>query len=349
MTAFLTAARAHQARYPLMELQDFGKLAYQSEFGPAHLMADPERVCSALIAECGEADDAAAPPEPIGNGLCRFHLTAAHGSPGAAALLARLFAATAERYRGKGSKDSLLEKLAALGTLNIPGWAAWAEDYRRQGCPVLRHSAAFRGAYRPHYRLLCTELAGYFPALLALDGLARTGKPAIAALDGRCGSGKSGLAALAAGLLPCQVVHMDDFYLPQDRRAPDWMERPAGNMDLDRLRDEVLTPARRGELKSCRPYRCQTGRLGGPVELSGAPLTLVEGSYAHHPALAGAYDLKIFLTCSEAEQERRLKAREGEHFPAYAQTWVPLERRYFRRCGVEAASDLVLDTSDFFS
>lgn len=349
MTAFLAAARAHHARYPRMEPQDFGKLAYQSEFGPAHLIADPERVCSALLAECGEADDAAPPPEPIGNGLCRFHLTAAHGSLGAASLLARLFAITAALYQGKGTMAGLLEKLEALHRLNIPGWTAWVEDYRRQGCPVLRHSEGFRAAYRPHYRLLRTEFAGYFPALLTLDGLARTKTPAIAALDGPCGSGKSGLAALAERVLPCQVVHMDDFYLPWDRRAPDWMDTPAGNMDLERFRDEVLSKARRGELESYRPYRCQTGQLGEPVELNGAPLTLVEGSYAHHPALAGAYDLKIFLTCSEKEQTRRLKAREGEHFPAYAQTWAPLERRYFQRCDVEEASDLVLDTSDFFT
>ena len=30
---------------------------------------------------------------------------------------------------------------------------------------------------------------------------------------------------------------MDDFYLPWEARAEDWKEHPAGNMDLDRLRE----------------------------------------------------------------------------------------------------------------
>lgn len=36
----LSAAREHAARYPRMEPQDFGKLIYQSEFGPGHFIKD---------------------------------------------------------------------------------------------------------------------------------------------------------------------------------------------------------------------------------------------------------------------------------------------------------------------
>ena len=41
-------------------------------------------------------------------------------------------------------------------------------------------------------------------------------RPLVLALDGRCGSGKSGLGDLMGRLLPCNVVHMDDYYLPPD-------------------------------------------------------------------------------------------------------------------------------------
>lgn len=44
-------------------------------------------------------------------------------------------------------------------------------------------------------------------------------------------------------LLPCNVVHMDDYYLPPDRRAENWEQIPAGNMDLARFLQEVLVPA----------------------------------------------------------------------------------------------------------
>ena len=47
-------------------------------------------------------------------------------------------------------------------------------------------------------------------------------------------------------LLPCNVVHMDDYYLPPDRRAENWEQIPAGNMDLARFLQEVLVPAGAG-------------------------------------------------------------------------------------------------------
>ena len=49
--SFLETAREHWARYPLMEPQDFAKLAYQSAFGPAHMVQSPDRVLAALLAE----------------------------------------------------------------------------------------------------------------------------------------------------------------------------------------------------------------------------------------------------------------------------------------------------------
>ena len=74
---FLEIAEEHRARYPLMEPQDFAKLAYQSEFGPAHMVQSPDKVLAALMAERKESGVAPLPPEDVGNGLCRFHITQA--------------------------------------------------------------------------------------------------------------------------------------------------------------------------------------------------------------------------------------------------------------------------------
>ena len=62
-------------------------------------------------------------------------------------------------------------------------------------------------------------------------------------------------------LLPCNVVHMDDYYLPPDRRAENWEQIPAGNMDLARFLQEVLEPAGVGAPIRCRPYDCRSGTL----------------------------------------------------------------------------------------
>lgn len=164
------------------------------------------------------------------------------------------------------------------------------------------------------------------------------------ALDGRCGSGKTTLAALLGERWPSRLLHMDDFYLPFPQRAPDWESIPAGNMDLERFRREVLLPAREGAAISCRRCDCHAGRFLEPVELPPAPLTLVEGSYSLHPRLAGFYDLSVFVTCPPEEQYHRLREREGERFPAFQARWIPLEERYFALFGVEAGASLIVGT-----
>jgi len=169
--------------------------------------------------------------------------------------------------------------------------------------------------------------------------------PVLVGLDGCCGSGKTTLAGLLAQRLPgCTVLHTDDYYLPLDRRTPDWIHTPAANMDLDRLRAEVLDPARAGQPFRTRAYSCRLGRYLDPAEHRPGALVLVEGSYSHHPALADRYDLRIFLRCSPAEQARRLQAREGDRYPLFVQRWIPLEEGYFARYRIPEQADLVLET-----
>ena len=184
----------------------------------------------------------------------------------------------------------------------------------------------------------------FAPALAAMERALAGGGPVIIAVDGRCGSGKTTLAALASSELGLSVAHMDDFYLPHGRRVPDWRTTPCANMDFDRLREQVLCPYRQGQPVLYRPYRCAEG-VFGPTEVFPAdrPL-LVEGSYSHHPSLAGYYDLKIFLTCAAQEQRRRLRRREGDGFAGFRQIWIPLEEGYFQEYGVEKHA-LCIDTS----
>ena len=73
------------------------------------------------------------------------------------------------------------------------------------------------------------------------------GGAGILALDGMCGAGKTTLAGLLSEKTGCPVVHMDDYYLPFSRRAENWREIPAGNMDLLRLKSEVIDPFQRHE------------------------------------------------------------------------------------------------------
>lgn len=386
--------KEHKERYPLMEPQDYGKLIFQSEFGAEHMMADEESVQAFLLKEWEELpqNGFSSPKgaEDIGGELCRFPLSACE-SREAAALLAKLFVMTAQggetmlkqeeipeadkelilrRHIECGeksgtdncieagiSRDSFKEKIEQTLKLGIPGMEEWVKAWAAQRYPAVHHSAVYRGAYHPHYRLLRREYAGYFPALLAIlkrmekrkaeeDGRAEK-SVVIIAIDGRCGSGKTSLAELAGRFFGCNVFHMDDYYLPLANRVQNWQSVPAGNMDLERFRKEVLLPAGAGEQVLYCPYDCQTGELKEKQIFEPSPFIVVEGSYSHHPHLAEAYDLKIFLTCSEEVQESRLRTREGSHFPAFKEQWIPMEENYFKHFEVEAGSDMVVDTGSF--
>lgn len=171
-------------------------------------------------------------------------------------------------------------------------------------------------------------------------------RPVLVALDGRCGSGKTTLAAQLAERFPDSItIHTDDFYLPPADRVPGWEKIPCANMDLKRLRAEVLDPARAGQSFLYKAYSCREGTYLPPVACSPAPLILVEGSYSHHPALAACYDLRVFVTCSKEEQARRLQAREGARYAAFVERWIPLEEGYFQSYPIEAAAEFVLNTT----
>ena len=47
-TDFSAILQSHAQRYPLMQPQDFGKLIYQSEFGPQHMIDNPAQSLSLL-------------------------------------------------------------------------------------------------------------------------------------------------------------------------------------------------------------------------------------------------------------------------------------------------------------
>jgi len=154
---FLYILEQHLDRYPQMAPQDLGKLAYQSEFGPEHLVSVTSDVVAYLLAEWNAVEPGTPhrDAEPIGNGLCRFYLNSRQDPEKAVPLLAELFARAAKEH--KGTEDGLKRRLEQISALGLPGWAEWMENYAAQGYPPLRHSQTYRDAYHPHYRVILEE------------------------------------------------------------------------------------------------------------------------------------------------------------------------------------------------
>ncbi len=171
------------------------------------------------------------------------------------------------------------------------------------------------------------------------------GEPLICAIDGRCGSGKTTFAKKLSKQFPDSlVIHTDDFYLPLSKRVPGWETIPCANMDLARLRDDTMSRAYTGHPVPYQPYSCRDG-VYLPAQLFPArALVILEGSYSHHPMLTPYETIRVFLTCSQQTQARRLQLREGARFSAFATRWIPLEEAYFSRYKIEQTTDYIIHT-----
>ena len=333
--------RGHRARYPEMQTQDCVKLLYQSEFGGGHLLTDPDAALARLRAELETRPRPAdvPPVEPIGGGLARLHLWAVEAhrlQPETVLGLFRLACAP------RGSMDGLLEKLARLEEA-FPEMRGDVAAYRAAGCPAVHHSAAFRKAYAPAYRLAPAEAQRFLPLFCAIDRLMAE-KPFVrVAIDGNCASGKSTLGALLESVYGANLFHMDDYFLPFARKTPERLAEPGGNVDYERFLAEIAGQPRDAVIR-WRPFDCAGQCLRPEIETPPKPLTVVEGSYSLHPTLRGAYDLKVFLSIDPERQSQRILRRNGpEKHRRFVSQWIPLENAYFDQLDIRGLCDLQFD------
>ena len=169
-------------------------------------------------------------------------------------------------------------------------------------------------------------------------------RPLRVAIDGGSASGKTTLANRLGQELGCPVVHMDDFFLPPTLRSEDRLNQPGGNVHYERFASEVLPGLKTGTGFSYGVFDCSTMAVTHRRTVAPSEIVIVEGAYSLHPALAEAYDLKIFLQVPPALQSARILHRNGaEKQAVFLAKWIPLEHRYFTACKVKDRADLVLE------
>ncbi|MFO1318442.1 MAG: hypothetical protein U1F52_02400 [Burkholderiales bacterium] len=153
----------HFARYPAMQLEDVYKLLHQAALGPAHAVTGAD-AAARLAAEIGALD--AGPSEPLvdvispDGRLARIHLRPYAAAGLDSAVLARAFTETASRVPPAPEKLAkfcgCLGDLADAGGLPFPraDVEAFMNARRDAGWPAVHHSAAYRDAYAPAYRVV---------------------------------------------------------------------------------------------------------------------------------------------------------------------------------------------------
>lgn len=345
---------AHFSAHPVMEPIDGVKLAFQSAFGCGHLLADHARGAAYAAAEAARVvQDPLAPLyESIGGGLCRLNLKSPAVRRLSGERIADLMFLTADAV-GAGDPSAFDRSLAQLSALarqgRTPFTAEALEDYlaeyRRQGCPVVSHSAAYRAACAPAYRVVKTALAQLVPLLSEADDRLAEHQQAVIVIDGPCAAGKTTLAACLAKLYQTQPISLDDYFLPPDMRTPDRLSQPGGNVHYERFLAEVLQPLSSREDFAFRRFDCATGQMQSRRHAI-TPVTVIEGSYSHHPAFADPYQslhaIRLWLDVEQDDQLCRLQARNPEMLQMFRTRWIPLEKTYREAYHIREKADLRL-------
>lgn len=162
------------------------------------------------------------------------------------------------------------------------------------------------------------------------------------AIDGRCAAGKTTLAALLKKETDCNIIHMDDFFLRQEQRTLKRMEEPGGNVDYERVLEQVMLPLSKGKSFSYQIFDCKRMELSSAVHIEPKAVTIVEGSYSCHPVLWDFYDLRVFMSVEPNEQLERIRHRNGEEAVSkFRDCWIPMEERYFTAYRIRERCDFV--------
>ena len=168
------------------------------------------------------------------------------------------------------------------------------------------------------------------------------GKNLIIGIDGPCGSGKTTLAHNINEKYGYNIVHMDDFYLPFEKRDKNWTNIIAGHMDFDRLIDTVLKPYKEKGQVNYISYDCHSDKYLEKINIDLDRPLVIEGSYTFHPAIKEYIDFKIFVDVDEKTQIDRLTKRNKDVVDKFISMWIPFENKYFETLDIKKLSDIVV-------
>ena len=173
------------------------------------------------------------------------------------------------------------------------------------------------------------------PWTACLDGIRKRlreapgGQRLLVTLDGPCASGKTTLARKLARAVQGTMVHTDDFVIPHAQKTPQRLAVPGGNLDAERLINEVVLPFKDGRPVFYRRYDCGADRLLPQEPLPPSRVLILEGSYCNLPAIRACADLRLFLDAPWEIRKARLMKRESPaSLRQYLERWIPLENAY---------------------
>lgn len=167
----------------------------------------------------------------------------------------------------------------------------------------------------------------------ALAAAPTLGAGRLICIDGPSGSGKTTTAAKLTRILPAVVLHTDEF-------CPGWDGLP----QLPRILADLLAAHADGRAGTYREWDWIRDRLADPVEVSPAPVLVVEGVGAGSLAIAGWTTTLAFFDADPAQRKVRAMERDGDYFRDQWAPWARAEDTYFAADRVRERADLTFRT-----
>jgi len=339
----------HIKKYPEMELQDILKMLFQNEFGPKHLAENEIECFKSLSTEINSIDynENEELFEDIGCDALRLNLKAI---PVGTDLnyINKIIVNSASEFCGTNEK--LVVKFGLLVVMaenqEIPFDIERVRDetnaFAKNGFKPISHSEVYKQNYSPSYRVISKKYKELVETVIELRNLDFNKKHIVFSIDGNSASGKSTLAENLANLLNGEVVHCDDFFLPQEMRTDKRLSEIGGNIHYERLKEEVIDKLRKPTVISYKAYNCQNNSFKNKF-LMNKKIIIVEGAYSSHPYFENYADFKIFLKVDEKIQKERILKRNGEEMlKRFTNEWIPKENEYFNKFKIENNSDIIL-------
>lgn len=338
----------HIKKYPEAELQDILKMLYQNEFGPKHLVENEIECFKSLSNEINNInyDENKELFEDIGEGALRLNLKAI---PVGTDLnyINKIIVNSANEFCGTNEK--LVVKFGLLVVMaqnnEIPFDIQKVRDetnaFAKNGFKPISHSEVYKQIYSPSYRVISKKYRSTVETVIALRN-ADFKNHIVISIDGGSASGKSTLAENLANLLNGEVVHCDDFFLPQEMRSNERLSEIGGNIHYERLKEEVIDKLRKPAVISYKAYNCQSGDFKNKF-LMNKKVIIIEGAYSSHPYFENYADFKIFLKVDEKIQKERILKRNGEEMlKRFINEWIPKENKYFNEFKIEEKADIII-------
>lgn len=354
--------RHHSHKYPAMQPQDVVKLIYQNEFGPGHFVENPERSFRRLKEEYLRKGSSKAelcqfetkyenkihsPIEPIGNGSVRYYLQGVEEEE--LSILNRIFVLTANN--NKGTKEEYEDKLLGiLPYFDRMGFSFEREEYityineqKDKDYPIVSHSDIYSMTYSPAYRVIDERYAPFLPLLIALEKQKqKEDGRLVVGIDGNSAAGKTTLAKCLRELYECEIIHMDDFFLPPSLRTKERLSQSGGNVHYERFFEETVKGIQSGRDFSYRIFSCKKMDYTGRHKISSRKMLVIEGAYSMRSEFRDLYDFKIFMKLPLEKQLERIRKRNGEEqCEVFRTKWIPMENNYFDTFQVEKCCDFI--------